>query len=125
MLSRTKKILTKAAGFIGSTWMLFSVLCGQAYALLPDESDLIPDDVTENSSDVIGFLLGLVTFAIKGAAVVLGAVVIMGVGIRIWNAYMEANAKKGGWGDFAITAVVGVVVVVLVVVMIILAISYL
>ncbi len=120
---KTSKFFTWASS-IGLMTYIFCI--NTVSAALPDADGIVPDGMTAGVEEKpIDFLFELGTIVLKGVGVIIGAVVVIGVGIKIWQAFMEAKDAKGGWGTFAIVAVVGVLVATAAVVLVVLGLSYL
>ncbi len=88
---------------------------------LPAAGDVIPTGVDEDSPIELGTTL--IRIAVQFIAVMIGAVVTLGVGAQIYTAFSEAK-EKNGWEDFFKTAAIGVFVIVAADALAILAFTY-
>lgn len=97
-----------------------------AFANLPQSADdIMPDNVTANTSEPIDTAEQLVRYGLQVLAVLAAVGIVLGVMWKIYGAFSKAQDDKNGWGAFAITTIAGVFVATICVVLAILAVSYL
>ena len=106
-----------------SVALLVMTLTTEVYAALPTAEQITQGTGVTNTSSPFAFLGAFLSSGSRIAATAVSLFVAFGVGFQAYTQFVDAN-KKGEWGRFATTSIVGVFLVIFVVVMAILGVQW-
>jgi len=106
--------LHKTRQVIVSAITLSSLLYHSAWAALPTAADVTAGAGVTNTTSPLAFIREMTTTTGGLMAVILSALVSIGVGYQMYASFVKGR-EKGEWRDFATTSMIGMSLVVVVI----------